>query len=140
MSYLDKLTALYAKAQRQMQQFFCGLCTFYVWQPAAVNGMCYGGFTDFDGWEPLADWTEVPCQLAFLQNNPTAAGSADDGRDVKARGRLFLPARPDIAAPPAGSRLRVEQSGSVYWLACSGLVVSYPTHLEAEVQLWPERA
>lgn len=145
---MNKLAAVYAKAQRQMQQFLDGVCTVYALQAPETDGIYYGGFADFAGWEPLADWSDVACHLSFLQEGPSA-DTAADGSQVQARGRLFLAvseaneaneARADLSALPAGSRLRVEQAGQVYWLACSGLPVRYPTHWEIEVRLWPERA
>ena len=146
---MNKLAAIYHKAQRQMQQFFSGICTVYALQAPEMDGISYGGFVDFTGWEPLAGWTEIPCQLALGQSNPAVPGAANTaaaGSSVEAKGRLFLAVgsdtadTADIAMIPAGSRLRVEQAGAVYWLACSGMPVSYPTHCEVEVLLLPERA
>lgn len=126
-----------------MQQFLDGICTVYALQPLEQDGIFCGGFADFAGWQPVEGWESQPCHLALLQNGPTAAD--EDGSNVEARCRLFLSKESRQAAersgvPAVGSRVRVEQQGQVFWLACSGLAASYPTHWEMEVKLLAERA
>ncbi len=136
--YAQKMTALYARAGRMMQQFLDGICTVYALQPLAQDGVLCGGFADFAGWQPVEGQESLPCHLAVQQNGPAAAD--EDGSRVAAHCRLFLSRAEQSGAPPAGSRMRVEQQGQVFWLACSGLAASYPTHWEMEVKLLDERA
>ena len=139
MTYMDKLAAVYAQARRQMQQSFCGVCTVYTLQVRELAGVCCG-----EDWQPLSDWQDLPCYLALAQNSPALAAADGDGSAVEARFRLFLPPVSEASARaealPAGSRLRVEQLGQVYWLACSGQPACYPTHMEVMARLLEERA
>lgn len=135
MAYMTIMDAAYAAARQQLRQLLVGVCTVYALQVQEVAGVCCGEF-----WQPLADWSDLPCYLAFGQNEPARTDSAADGSGVEARFQLFLPPAEPGLALPAGSRVRVEQWGQVYWLACSGQAACYPTHMEVKVRLLDERA
>lgn len=129
------MAAVYDKARQQMSQLLDGVCTIYGLQVQKTAGVCFGEF-----WQPLDGWLDLPCHLAFGQNVPAKTDAAADGSGVEARFQLFLPPAEPGRVLPAGSRVRVEQWGQVYWLACSGQTACYPTHMEVMVQLLDEHA
>lgn len=132
MSIID---AVYNKARRQLALFFDGVCTVYGLQTAETAGVCCGEF-----WQAWADWTELPCHLAFVGSEPAKTGALADGSEVEGRFQLFLPPVEPGRNLPVGSRICVEQGGQVYWLACSGPAACYPTHMEVGARLLDERA